>query len=156
MSSHDASVYASLEDALVERIQTVTPEGATIQTLRQPGPNQIHALPAFVIVWDRTTVLGSETIAGVVRVNADIHFVVGIVCRGNAQQLGSGRYGESGAYQLADQLRDALLGFQPEIAGSEAVWPAVLVSEAVHEDTPGLVQIETEWTIEYQFSREAS
>lgn len=145
------SRYGDLEAAIVERIESYLPEVKAV-AVAEPGHTIVENDPVAELCWGGATeVESSSVINGVVRLIVNIPLVVIISIRRDDDK-GVARLGTVGVYEYLDQLRSALIGFQPVVQSIEAVWPLTLVREETFLIDQGLYGVGVEFNLKMQFS----
>lgn len=146
-----ADKYELLEDAIVARVQAQVTGLQSVVSMAASGVVGEFPRPRVEVLWAKTETRDVGSVAGRIRVTDEVFFTVLIFAADAGGVQGGARRGAGGAYDLRGQVRKALLGFEPSISNTEAVFPMAPVvgsSEDVFQIETGLYGLATQWSIQ--------
>ncbi len=118
-----ASKYETLETLLVARIKAQVPAFAAVAPVASLELLGTGTYPRCEVVWTETLVVESGSTMARMYVTEELKFLVYIFAKDSGVQPGTARLGTNGAYDLRDQVRKALLGYEPPIANTDCIFP---------------------------------
>lgn len=154
------SRYGTIEDLIVTRWASQVPELEGVTVLSDPNQlSEINKFPHGVVALGRQVTNNAETIAGAVRITANVLITFGILVKSKAKTPGKSRMEALGIYDLADATRHAFMNhYLPipkqsadEYAGVEATWPIYFDSEDVEliDETTAAIELHAVLKIQY-------